>query len=120
MASVHIGLAEPVRKKVSGELTVIVSHQAVLYIKTLKFHWNVQGIGFKPFHELFKEQYEALLHIVDDMSERIRALGFMAPGTMKEYLENSTLKEKPGVNPKVELMVKELLQVLSQGYFDES
>ena len=44
------------------------------------------------------------------MSERIRALGFMAPGTMKEYLENSTLKEKPGVNPKVELMVKELLQ----------
>ncbi len=109
MIQTHIGLSEAVRKQVSKKLTVIISYQFTVYIKTLKFHWNVQGMNFKPLHLFFEEQYEAMLDIVDDVAERIRALGHMAPGTMTEFMKLSKLTEAPGQNPNDKGMIEELL-----------
>lgn len=109
MIHANIGLNDHVRKQVSEKLTVIVSYEFTLYVKTLKFHWNVQGKDFKPLHLFFEEQYETLLEIVDEISERVRALGHMAPGTMKEYMQFSKIAENPGENPNDKGMLQSLL-----------
>lgn len=112
MVQAHIGLSEKVREQVSQKLAVILGNQAVLYIKTLKFHWNIRGIGFKAHHVFLQEQYEAILQLVDDTAERIRTLGFMAPGTMQEFLKSAELKENPGENP----IDKEMFSILLQDH----
>jgi starvation-inducible DNA-binding protein len=109
MIHTNIGLSDSVRKQVSEKLTVIISYQFTVYIKTLKFHWNVQGMNFKPLHLFFEEQYEQMLDIVDEVAERIRALGHMAPGTMKEFLQLSKLTEAPGENLNDKGMLQALL-----------
>ncbi len=109
MIHTNIGLSEAVRKQVSEKLTVLVSYEFTLYIKTLKFHWNVQGRDFKSLHLFFEEQYEALLEVVDNVAERIRSLGHIAPGTMTEFLKLSKLTEAPGENPDDQGMLRALL-----------
>lgn len=110
MASVNIGIPEKNRQQVADHLNIILSNEYVLYTKTLKFHWNVEGKWFGSLHELFKEQYEALLTIVDDVAERVRALGHESFGTLTEFSKHSTLKEQPGKNPNDTGMIKNLLE----------
>ena len=69
----------------------------------------MQGIGFHDFHALFKEQYEALFDIVDEVAERARAMGEPALGTMAEFLKHARLKEEPGKIPDALGMIKQLL-----------
>ena len=109
MIHTNIGLSDAVRTHVSEKLAVIMSYQFTVYIKTLKFHWNVVGRDFKPLHLFFEEQYEAMLDIVDDVAERIRALGHVAPGTMTEFMKHSKLTEAPGQNPSDKGMLQALL-----------
>ena len=71
----------------------------MLYTKTLKFHWNVEGKHFGSLHEFFKQQYEQLFVVVDDVAERVRALDHASFGTLQEFSKHATLPEQPGVNP---------------------
>lgn len=107
---VNIGLEENVRKQVVEALTVLLADEYLLYTKTLKYHWNVRGKHFGPLHELFSKQYEALQGFVDMVAERIRALGFMAPGTFKEFTQFATLHEQADRNPKDLEMISDLLK----------
>jgi starvation-inducible DNA-binding protein len=109
MASVNIGIPEKNRKQIATHLNELLSNEYVLYTKTLKYHWNIVGKWFGPLHALFKEQYEALLTIADDIAERVRALGFQAFGTLAEFAEHTTLKEHPGKYPHDTGMIKDLL-----------
>lgn len=102
---VHIGLDEKTRTSVAHILNAILANEFVLYVKTLKFHWNVVGSDFAALHEFFKNQYEQLLTISDDVAERARAMGYMAFGTCKEFCEHATISENPGVNPKASEML---------------
>lgn len=105
----NIGLSDEVRKQVSEKLGVLLGNQFTLYIKTLKFHWNVEGPDFHPLHVFFEGQYEKLLETVDEVAERIRALGYKSPGTMVEYMKASEVEENPGENPTQKGMLQALL-----------
>lgn len=78
-----------------------------LYLKTHNFHWNVTGPNFSSLHLMFEGQYTELALAVDAIAERIRALGFPAPGSYARFSELTTLEEATGV-PKAEAMVAQL------------
>ena len=106
---IKIGLDAQVRKTVVARLQLLLANEYVVYTKTLKFHWNVYGKHFAAMHAFFKEQYEAMLTITDDVAERVRALDAMSLGTLAEFLKHTTLKEEPGINPDDLGMVAALL-----------
>lgn len=58
-------------------------------------HWNVQGPAFFSLHEAFQKHYEELFTAIDDIAERIRALGALSPGGLKHLASLSTITELP-------------------------
>lgn len=109
MEMTNIGISEKNRQKVGKILNTLLNNEFVLYVKTLNYHWNIKGIIFHDFHAMFKEQYEKLLDISDEIAERVRTLGLPAHGTMTEFTKGADLKEQPGVVPSATTMVKNLL-----------
>ncbi len=103
-----LGIPQKDMKSNIKNLTVVLSSEMVLYIKTRKFHWNVAGSSFMEMHKLFEGQYNELELIIDEVAERIGKLGDKAIGTMKEFNEHSILKESTKYEEK-DAMVKELL-----------
>lgn len=94
-------------KPVSEALKTVLADSYTLYLKTQFFHWNVTGPHFKSLHLLFEEQYTDLQTAVDDIAERIRALGDVAPGSYKAYAKLTGIKENEDV-PEAFEMVKAL------------
>jgi starvation-inducible DNA-binding protein len=78
-------------------------------IKTRNYHWNVVGPQFNDLHKFFEAQYEKLNEIVDEIAERVRALGGISLGTLAEFLKHTRLKEYPGQNPSTHDMILNLL-----------
>ncbi|BCQ70876.1 hypothetical protein PEQA60_48660 [Pseudomonas sp. Eqa60] len=78
--AIDIGISEEDRKSIVDGLSRLLSDTYVLYLKTHNFHWNVTGPQFRTLHLMFEEQYNELALAVDLIAERIRALGFPAPG----------------------------------------
>lgn len=74
-------------------LTRVLADSYRLTVKTQNFHWNVVGPHFAPLHAQFQSQYEELADAVDEVAERLRALGQRAPGSMKEFLALGSLPE---------------------------
>jgi starvation-inducible DNA-binding protein len=79
-----------------------------LYLKTHNFHWNVTGPMFTTLHTLFETQYTELALAVDEIAERIRALGFVAPGSYAEFAKLSTVQDAKGVPPAMQ-MIRQLV-----------
>jgi len=104
-----IGVAEKDLQKTAKTLGVILSNETVLYIKTRKFHWNISGDSFMELHLLFENQYKEIEEIIDEVAERISKLGSKTIGTMQEFIDNATLKEKPANYPTQKEMLAELL-----------
>jgi starvation-inducible DNA-binding protein len=103
--STHIDLSATVRNEVTELLNTILANEFILYIKTLKFHWNIESSDFAALHLFLEKQYEQLLGISDDVAERVRALGKKAYGTCEEFLEHATVTEEPGINPDDQAML---------------
>ena len=91
---VNIGLEEKDRIAIGDALCVLLANSYLLYLKTQKFHWNVKGVNFFALHTMFEAQYQDLAAAVDEIAERIRALGFVAPGSFTEFLELATLSDE--------------------------
>jgi starvation-inducible DNA-binding protein len=91
---INIGIGETQRKAVSVELAKLLADEYLLYTKTRKAHWNIEGPDFHSMHLFFESQYAELDEIMDEVAERIRQLGHYAPGTMKEFLDLTHLTEK--------------------------
>mgnify|MGYP000563167984 CR=1 FL=1 len=106
---VNLGLSEESRKAVVDILARLLADEYVLYTKTRNYHWNVVGPQFAELHALFEKQYEELNEVVDDVAERIRALGHPAPGTLAEFLKLARLAEHPGEPLSAEGMIRALL-----------
>lgn len=85
----------------------VLANSYTLYLKTQNFHWNVTGPMFQSLHALFMAEYTELSLAVDTLAERIRALGYFAPGSFEEYLRLSTVKSSLAV-PSAEEMVQQL------------
>jgi starvation-inducible DNA-binding protein len=106
--AIDIGISEEDRKSIVDGLSRLLSDTYVLYLKTHNFHWNVTGPMFRTLHLMFEEQYTELALAVDSIAERIRALGFPAPGAYSIYARLSSIKEEEGV-PSAEEMIKQLV-----------
>jgi len=106
----NIGISQANLKKSSSILATISSNEMTLYVKTRKFHWNISGNSFMELHKLFEEQYRILEAQIDEVAERISQLGEKTIGTMKEFIENSTLKESPKEYTSQKHMLEELLE----------
>jgi starvation-inducible DNA-binding protein len=91
-------------------LTQILSDEHVLYMKLRNCHWNVDGPYFRILHTLFEEQYEIIGTRIDQVAERMRALGAKATATMAEYLQRTALVERAGEFPSAKNMLRDLLE----------
>jgi starvation-inducible DNA-binding protein len=105
---VNTGLNEVARQKIATALGPVLADTFALYLKTHTYHWNVTGPQFGQLHALFAEQYNALWLSVDDLAERIRALGFPAPGGLATFGRLSSLSE-PETAPSAEEMIRDLM-----------
>lgn len=110
MRSINIGLTEEQRQGVIKLLNHDLADAYLLLVKTKKYHWDVVGPQFRMLHELWGEQYETLTENIDSIAERVRALGGYPVGTMKEFLEITTLKENPENLPLATQMVESLVE----------
>jgi starvation-inducible DNA-binding protein len=106
---INIGIEEKDRREIAEGLSKLLGDTYTLYLKTHNFHWNVTGPMFQTLHLMFEQQYNELALAVDLIAERIRALGFPAPGTYKEFSRLSTIKEEEGV-PSAEDMIRLLVE----------
>jgi starvation-inducible DNA-binding protein len=106
---INVGIDEKDRKEIANGLSRLLADTYSLYLKTHNFHWNVKGPMFQTLHLMFEAQYNELALAVDLVAERIRALGFPAPGTYSEYAKLSSIPETAGV-PKAEDMIKLLVE----------
>ncbi len=106
--TIDIGIAEGDRQAIADGLSRLLADTYTLYLKTHNFHWNVTGPMFQTLHLMFEAQYTELAMAVDQIAERIRSLGFPAPGTYREYAELSSIPESPGV-PAAEDMIRQLV-----------
>lgn len=77
-------------------LDQLLADSYTLYLKTHNFHWNVTGPMFSTLHTMFEQQYTELALAVDEIAERIRALGFPAPGTYREFSALAKIQEPEG------------------------
>lgn len=105
----HIGMEKKARQYVAKLLSFILADTYTLQLKTLNYHWNVTGPHFESLHALFEEQYTALGLASDELAERIRALGFAAPATFREFLDLARIKEDKTAPANWQVMVKNLL-----------
>lgn len=106
----NIGISEKNLDIISEVLSVILSSEMTLYVKTRKAHWNVSGESFMEFHKVFEKQYKQLEEGIDEVAERIGKLGRKTIGTMHEYLKLSAIKEAPGKYETSKDFLKELLK----------
>ncbi len=105
-----IGISSKDLQTTNKTLSMILSNEMLLYVKTRKFHWNISGNSFMELHLLFEDQYKELEEVIDEVAERINKLGSHTIGTMKEFNQHATLKETPGEYPSQKQMITELLE----------
>jgi starvation-inducible DNA-binding protein len=107
--AIDIGIVETDRKKISEALSRMLADSYILYLKTHNFHWNVTGPMFQTLHTMFMTQYTELWNALDLIAERIRALGYPAPGSYKRYVELASIEEEQGV-PNAQDMIRQLVR----------
>lgn len=106
---IDIGIDTKQREAIAGGLSRVLADSYTLYLKTHNYHWNVTGPMFQTLHLMFETQYNELALAVDLVAERIRALGHPAPGTYREFIELSAIKEETSI-PKAEDMIRRLVE----------
>ena len=105
---IDIGIPEKDRKAIAAGLSRLAADNFTLYLKTHFFHWNVTGPMFQTLHLMFETQYNELWLASDAIAERVRALGFPAPGTYEDFAKLTVIKGTKGV-PKAVDMIKQLV-----------
>ncbi len=106
--NLNTGISEENSKKIADALNHVLADEFVLYIKTLNFHWNIEGRDFHTLHLFLDDQYHQLQIIIDSVAERIRKIGHFATGSMKEFLDGASLKEHSGAASVSEDMLADL------------
>lgn len=105
---IDIGIKAEDREASAKALSRLLADTYTLYLKTHGYHWNVEGPHFQQLHALFMEQYTEMWTASDELAERIRALGFYAPGAYGQMADLASLKEDEGEPPNWQTMVTTL------------
>lgn len=106
---IDIGISEKHRAEIADGLSRLLADSYTLYLKTHNFHWNVTGPMFQTLHLMFEQQYTELAAAVDLIAERIRALGYPAPGSYREFSKNTSIEESEGTSS-AEEMIEQLVR----------
>lgn len=109
MSTPDIGLEENARIAVAEALNATLADSYSLYMKTHAYHWNVTGPQFHTLHIMFEEQYRELWTALDEIAERVRALGVFAPTSGKQFADLSVIDNADTAPPAASEMVKRLL-----------
>lgn len=107
--SIDIGISDKDREAIADGLAHLLADTYTLYLKTHNFHWNVTGPMFNSLHAMFELQYTELAIAVDDIAERIRALGVTAPGSYKQFSALTKIIEET-TTPTAEAMLAQLMK----------
>ena len=108
--NIDIGLTESERQEIAARLGGLLADSYTLYLKTHNYHWNVTGPQFNTLHTMFEAQYTELAIAVDDIAERIRALGVKAPGSYAEFSASTDIADASGTET-----AEEMIAALVQG-----
>ena len=92
----NTGISQHDRETIAAGLSKLLADSYTLYLKTHKYHWNVTGPQFNTLHLMFEGQYTELATAVDEIAERIRALGIKAPGSYLEFSQMTSIEEGLG------------------------
>ncbi|WP_436262682.1 Dps family protein [Natronocella acetinitrilica] len=106
---INIGISEANREQIAHGLSRLLADSYSLYLKTHNFHWNVSGPMFQTLHQMFEEQYLELATAVDEIAERIRALGYPAPGSYSQFAQLTSIPEETGT-PTADEMIRQLVR----------
>lgn len=109
MSTPDIGIEESARESVAEALNKTLADTYSLYMKTHAYHWNVTGPQFHTLHVMFEEQYNEMWAALDEIAERVRALGVFAPTSGKQLSELSDIENADTSPPAAGTMVKRLL-----------
>jgi len=107
--NIDIGISDADRKAIAKGLAKLLADTYTLYLKTHNYHWNVTGPLFNTLHLMFEQQYNELALAVDQIAERIRALGHFAPGSYRDYAALTRIEEESGT-PEAEEMIRGLIR----------
>ena len=106
---INIGISDSQRESIAKGLSKVLADTYTLYLKTHNYHWNVTGPQFNALHTMFETQYTELATAIDEIAERIRALGHFAPGSYKEYAALTSIEDgDSGKN--AEAMIRDLVK----------
>ena len=108
---IDIGISKKDRAKIAEGLSRLLADTYTLYLTTHNFHWNVTGPMFNSLHAMFMTQYTEQWTALDEIAERIRALGFNAPGSYREFVGLTSIPEEPGLTDSADWreMVRQLV-----------
>ncbi|MEO1039663.1 MAG: DNA starvation/stationary phase protection protein [Pseudomonadota bacterium] len=106
---INMGLNQDTREAMASAVTRLLADTYALYFKTHAYHWNVTGPRFHDLHAMFETQYTEMWTAVDEIAERVRALGVMAPLSYEEMAAPATLSFDAST-PKAETMLVNLLE----------
>ena len=108
---IDIGISAGDRGKIADGLSHCLADSYTLDLKTHNFHWNVTGPMFNALHTMFETQYTEQWTALDEIAERIRALGFNAPGSYREFVGLTSIPEEPGLTDSADWreMVRQLV-----------
>ncbi len=103
-----IGIDSKDREEIASGLSKLLADSYTLYLKTHNYHWNVTGPMFNTLHLMFETQYTELATAVDEIAERIRALGIKAPASYSAFSELTKITEGSG-DESAEEMIRQLV-----------
>jgi starvation-inducible DNA-binding protein len=94
-APIDIGVDRSDRKQLAHAISTVLADTYVLYAATQSVHWNAAGPLFYSVHKLTETQYEDMADAIDTLAERIRAIGFPAPGGLNRMVALSGMENRP-------------------------
>ena len=106
--TIDIGIGQKDRIDIAAGLSRLLADSYTLYLRTHNYHWNVTGPMFNTLHQMFEDQYTELATAVDEIAERIRALGVLSPGSYREFSELTEIEEDDAV-PTAQQMIANLV-----------
>lgn len=109
MTTLNTGLETAEREQVASAINGVLADTYVLYMKTHSYHWNVTGPQFNTLHLMFEEQYNEMWQALDELAERVRALGHFAPASGRAFAELSTIDSAEAAPPPSNDMIVNLL-----------
>ena len=95
--------------EIANGLSRVLADTYSTYLKTQNYHWNVRGPLFHTLHAMFEEQYTELANAIDEIAERIRAVGQTAPGSFSEFARLAKVQEENG-SPSAQQMISNLVE----------